>query len=139
MLVSRNCARPASAPAANVTSAPKATRFLLNRGSRLTELLKQGQYKVSRPSPSSWKAYLSSFPAQPLASELQVPIIYAGVHGLLDRVAVTDIQKWEESFLEHLQSSQQALLAEISKGKMTPEIDATLRKTVDECAPPPLP
>ncbi|KAK4703399.1 F-type H+-transporting ATPase subunit alpha, partial [Phenoliferia sp. Uapishka_3] len=87
------------------------TRFLLNRGSRLTELLKQGQYK-------------------PLAIEVQVPIIYAGVHGLLDRVAVNDIGKWEASFLEHLESSQQELLKEVSKGKMTPEIDATLKKVV---------
>ena len=40
------------------------TRFLLSRGARLTELLKQGQY-------------------QPLATEVQVPIIYAGVNGLV--------------------------------------------------------
>ena len=39
-------------------------RFLLARGARLTELLKQGQY-------------------QPLAMEIQVPIIYAGVNGLV--------------------------------------------------------
>ena len=40
------------------------TRFLLSRGARLTELLKQGQY-------------------QPLSMEIQVPIIYAGVNGLV--------------------------------------------------------
>lgn len=40
------------------------TRFLLSRGARLTELLKQGQY-------------------QPLPMEVQVPIIYAGVNGLV--------------------------------------------------------
>lgn len=40
------------------------TRFLLARGARLTELLKQGQY-------------------QPLSMEIQVPIIYAGVNGLV--------------------------------------------------------
>ena len=45
------------------------TRFLLARGARLTELLKQGQY-------------------QPLAMEIQVPIIYAGVNGLV-RVSFT--------------------------------------------------
>ena len=43
------------------------TRYLLNRGQRLTELLKQGQY-------------------EPMANEVQVPIIYAGINGLLDRV-----------------------------------------------------
>lgn len=40
------------------------TRFLLSRGARLTELLKQGQY-------------------QPLKVEIQVPIIFAGVNGLV--------------------------------------------------------
>ena len=45
------------------------TRFLLARGARLTELLKQGQY-------------------QPLAMEIQVPIIYAGVNGLVRTVLV---------------------------------------------------
>jgi F-type H+-transporting ATPase subunit alpha len=50
----------------------------------------------------------------------------------LDRVAVNDIGKWEASFLEHLKSSQQTLLADVSKGKMTPEIEASLRKVVVE-------
>ena len=59
------------------------TRFLLSRGARLTELLKQGQY-------------------QPLATEVQVPIIYAGVNGLVSfyfvfQLALHDvntIQSW---------------------------------------------
>lgn len=59
-------------------------------------------------------------------------LLSAGVHGLLDRVAVNDIGKWEANFLEHLRSSQQELLKEISKGKMTPEIDASLKKVVVE-------
>ncbi|KAH8921314.1 ATP synthase F1, alpha subunit [Atractiella rhizophila] len=88
------------------------TRFLLNRGSRLTELLKQGQY-------------------QPLAFELQVPIIYAGVNGLLDKVPVEKITPWEQSFLEHLRANEQSLLAEISKGSMTDAIDASLKKTIE--------
>ena len=89
------------------------TRFLLNRGARLTELLKQAQYT-------------------PLSIEVQVPIIYAGVNGLLDRVPVDKILAWESSFLEHLQSSQQDLLKEISAGKMTPELDSKLKKIVTE-------
>lgn len=88
------------------------TRFLLNRGSRLTELLKQGQY-------------------QPLAFEIQVPIIYAGVNGLLDKVPVDKITPWEQSFMEHLKSNESELLKEIGKGKMTDEIDAKLKKTVE--------
>ncbi|KAJ6525231.1 mitochondrial H+-transporting ATP synthase F1 complex alpha subunit 1 [Mycena vulgaris] len=50
------------------------TRFLLSRGARLTELLKQGQY-------------------QPMAMELQAPIIYAGVNGLLNSVPIDRITK----------------------------------------------
>ncbi|GAA5855293.1 hypothetical protein JCM8547_009020 [Rhodosporidiobolus lusitaniae] len=88
------------------------TRFLLNRGSRLTELLKQGQY-------------------QPLSIEIQVPIIYAGVNGLLDRVPVDKIGEWEASFKDHLKG-QTALLAKVAEGKMTPELDAELKKTVQE-------
>ncbi|GAA5905039.1 hypothetical protein JCM6882_002425 [Rhodosporidiobolus microsporus] len=88
------------------------TRFLLNRGSRLTELLKQGQY-------------------QPLPIEIQVPIIYAGVNGLLDRVPVDKIGEWEASFKDHLKG-QSALLAKVGEGKMTPELDAELKKTVQD-------
>merc|ERR1711939_260241 len=89
------------------------TRFLLNRGSRLTELLKQGQY-------------------QPLPIEIQVPLIFAGVNGLLDRVPVEQIGAWEKSFKEHLTSSQQSLLAEVGKGQMTKELEADLKKVVQE-------
>ncbi|GAA5983013.1 hypothetical protein JCM11641_004687 [Rhodosporidiobolus odoratus] len=88
------------------------TRFLLNRGSRLTELLKQGQY-------------------QPLPIEIQVPIIYAGVNGLLDRVPVDKIGEWEASFKAALKANQQ-LLEKVNQGTMTPELDAELKKTVQE-------
>jgi len=89
------------------------TRYLLNRGSRLTELLKQAQYS-------------------PLSFELMVPIIYAGVNGLLDRVDVSKIVAWEKDFLSHLRSSKTDLLKDISGGKMTPEIEANIKKTVQD-------
>jgi len=89
------------------------TRYLLNRGSRLTELLKQAQYS-------------------PLPFEVQVPILYAGVNGLLDKVAVDKINAWEKSFISHLRSSQTDLLKRISGGKMTPEIEADIKKTVQD-------
>lgn len=89
------------------------TRYLLNRGARLTELLKQAQYK-------------------PLPVEEQVPILYAGVNGLLDRVEVADIGKWEKSFLEHLRSQQSQLLKDIGGGQMTPELDSQIKKTVTD-------
>ncbi|KAG8889286.1 Alpha subunit of the F1 sector of mitochondrial F1F0 ATP synthase [Tulasnella sp. 332] len=89
------------------------TRFLLSRGARLTELLKQGQY-------------------QPLKVEVQVPIIFAGVNGLLDSIPVDQITRWELEFRTHLGSSQQALLTEIAKGTVTPETEAQIKKVVED-------
>merc|ERR1739836_99085 len=71
-----------------------ATQQLLNRGVRLTELLKQGQYV-------------------PLPIEEQVCIIYAGVRGHLDKLEPSKITKFEAEFLKHLKASQQSLLEAI--------------------------
>jgi len=79
----------------------------------LTELLKQGQY-------------------QPLATEVQVPIIYAGVNGLLDSIPVDKITKWEAEFRQHLASSQQALLTEIADGKVSSELEGKIKKVVED-------
>ncbi|KAH9935067.1 ATP synthase F1 alpha subunit [Amylocystis lapponica] len=89
------------------------TRFLLSRGARLTELLKQGQY-------------------QPMSMEIQVPIIYAGVNGLLDSVPVDKITKWEAEFRGHLTSAQGPLLKEISTGNITPDVEAQIKKVVED-------
>jgi len=89
------------------------TRFLLSRGARLTELLKQGQY-------------------QPMATEVQVPIICAGVHGLLDSIPVDKITKWEADFRQHLAASQTALLSEIATGNVTPEMEGKIKKVVED-------
>jgi F-type H+-transporting ATPase subunit alpha len=89
------------------------TRFLLSRGARLTELLKQGQY-------------------QPMAMEVQVPIIYAGVNGLLDSIAVDKITTWEQEFRSHLTTQQAALLEEIQKGNITPELEGKIKKVVED-------
>jgi F-type H+-transporting ATPase subunit alpha len=89
-----------------------ATQQLLNRGVRLTELLKQGQYV-------------------PMAVEEQVCVIYAGVKGYLDKVDPAKITTFEQKFLAHLKSSQQELLATIRKdGKITDETDAKLKNVV---------
>ncbi|CAH7686929.1 ATP synthase subunit alpha, mitochondrial [Phakopsora pachyrhizi] len=87
------------------------TRYLLSRGARLTELLKQGQY-------------------QPLAFEVQVPILYAGVNGMLDKVPVEKIVAWDLAFRDHLTSEQPGLLKEITGGKMTPEIEDKIKTVV---------
>ena len=58
----------------------KVTLQQLNRGQRLTELLKQPQF-------------------QPLSAEKQVAILFAGVNGLLDDVEVTDLRAFEDGLL----------------------------------------
>ncbi|MGF9661485.1 F0F1 ATP synthase subunit alpha [Arthrobacter crystallopoietes] len=67
-----------------------ASKQQLERGARLTELLKQGQY--------------SPFPV-----EEQVVSIWAGTKGFLDDVPVEDINRFESEFLEHLRHRSQAL------------------------------
>lgn len=89
-----------------------ATQQLLNRGVRLTELLKQGQYT-------------------PLPIEEQVCIIYAGVRGHLDKLEPNKITKFEAEFLKHLRGSQQELLGKIrAEGQLSKETDAQLKKVV---------
>jgi len=90
----------------------QATQNLLNRGVRLTELLKQGQYV-------------------PMAIEEQVASIYAGVRGHLDKLDPSKITAFEEAFLAHVRTSQTALLDDIrEKGMITEESDAKLKEVV---------
>ncbi|XP_046373682.1 ATP synthase subunit alpha, mitochondrial-like [Haliotis cracherodii] len=90
----------------------QATQNLLNRGVRLTELLKQGQYV-------------------PMAIEEQVSVIYAGVRGHLDKIDPSKITLFEAEFLQHLKSSHQDLLKTIAvDGKITDQSDEKLKSIV---------
>ena len=89
-----------------------ATKQTLNRGERLTELLKQKQY-------------------QPMAVSEMVPLIYAGVNGHLDNVPVAKILQWEQDFLNHLRTNESDLLAQIDKeGQLSKELDGKLKEVV---------
>uniref|UniRef100_A0A7N8Y8X9 ATP synthase subunit alpha n=1 Tax=Mastacembelus armatus TaxID=205130 RepID=A0A7N8Y8X9_9TELE len=89
-----------------------ATQQLLNRGVRLTELLKQGQYA-------------------PMAIEEQVAVIYAGVRGHLDKMEPSKITKFEKAFLQHIRSQHQELLTTIkTDGKISEAADAKLKQIV---------
>merc|ERR1711904_266957 len=68
-----------------------ATQQLLNRGEKLTELIKQKQYV-------------------PMPSEEQVCVLYAGVKGYLDKVATADIAKFETEYMNYIKSKHQNLL-----------------------------
>lgn len=69
---------------------------------------------------------------QPLAMEVQVPIIYAGVNGLLDSIPVDKIVKWEADFRQHLAATQESLLKEVETGNITPELEARIKKIVED-------
>src|SRR5688572_8730945 len=74
----------------------KATQELLARGARLTELLKQGQFK-------------------PMPVEEQVVAIYAGVRGYLDTIQVTDVNRFEAAFLNEVRAKHADVLEAIRK------------------------
>lgn len=91
-----------------------ATQQLLNRGVRLTELLKQGQYV-------------------PMAIEEQVAIIYCGVRGFLDKVDPAKITDFEKKFSEHIKATNKPLLDSIAKdGNLSEANDKALNEIVKE-------
>jgi len=90
------------------------TQQLLNRGVRLTELLKQGQYV-------------------PMAIEEQVAVIYCGVRGHLDKLDPAKITKFEQEFMAMIKTSHQDILDAIaSSGSISPENDAKLKQIVTD-------
>lgn len=85
------------------------TQKLLNRGRRLTELLKQAQYA-------------------PMAVEEQVCVIYAGVKGFLDTVKVEDISRFEQGLLQELHGAGVSILEAIRADKqIKPETEEKLK------------
>ncbi|QPQ55242.1 F0F1 ATP synthase subunit alpha [Allosphingosinicella flava] len=74
------------------------TQKLLNRGARLTELLKQPQFN-------------------PMPMEEQVVSIFAGVNGFLDNVPVAAVTRFESAFISHMRSEHAGVLAAIRDSK----------------------
>ncbi len=91
-----------------------ATRAQLDRGLRLTELLKQGQH-------------------QTMALEDQILVLYAGIHGYLDDVAAERVRRFESSLLEFARSSHPELMGILSTGdKLTEEVESKIRAAIDD-------
>ena len=89
------------------------TQRLLNRGARLTELLKQPQFS-------------------PLKMEEQVCVIYAGVNGYLDTIRVDRIRAYEDGLLALLRTKHEPLLSSIAASKDLSDADgATLKGLVE--------
>jgi F-type H+/Na+-transporting ATPase subunit alpha len=90
------------------------TQKMLARGERLTELLKQPQYK-------------------PFAVEEQVAVIYAGTRGYLDPFPTNKVQAFQDALLSKLKSTYPKFLEGIRKEKaLTPDLEAMLKKALDE-------
>ncbi|MBL4601829.1 MAG: F0F1 ATP synthase subunit alpha [Emcibacteraceae bacterium] len=86
------------------------TQHLLNRGARLTELLKQAQYS-------------------PMSVAEQVVSIFSGVNGFLDKIAVTDVTRFEETLISEMHSNHSDVMDTItSEGKLS---DDTITKLKD--------
>jgi F-type H+/Na+-transporting ATPase subunit alpha len=93
-----------------------ATQRLLNRGARLTELLKQAQY-------------------QPLPVEEQVVSIYAGVKGHLDKLPVSSVGRFEQALLSTIKSKHGEILSGIRESQaLTPDLEAKLKAVLEELA-----
>jgi F-type H+/Na+-transporting ATPase subunit alpha len=89
------------------------TQRLLNRGSRLTELLKQAQFA-------------------PLKMEEQVAVIYAGVNGYLDALPVGRIKAYEDGLLALLRTTHADLLEAIRSSKDLSDASAAQLKSIVE-------
>jgi F-type H+-transporting ATPase subunit alpha len=94
-----------------------ATQRLLNRGARLTELMKQPQYS-------------------PLSNAEIVCVIYAGTHGYLDKLEVTEVGRWEQGLLSHLRSKNADLLKDITNNdrKVKDELEDKIKAALDAYA-----
>ena len=96
----------------------KASQDALNRGARMVEILKQGQY-------------------QPLSVEKQILIIYAGTKGHMDHVPVSEVLRFERELFAYVDARPE-IMANISKKardkKAFKELTEYMDKTISEFA-----
>ncbi len=90
------------------------TQALLNRGARLTELLKQPQYS-------------------PLTNAEQVVVIYAGTKGYLDKTDVKEVTSFEKNLVSYLRSEGKAVVDELTTNdqKIEGEIENKIKSLLD--------
>ena len=94
-----------------------ATQRLLNRGARLTEIMKQPQYS-------------------PLTNAEIVCVIFSGINGYLDGIGIGDVGRFERGLINHLRSKHQELLDWITAEdpKVTGDAADRIKAAVDEFA-----
>lgn len=96
------------------TELDKASQAQLDRGERLTEVLKQDQYA-------------------PLPVEKQILIIYAGNRGFLDEFEVEQIKEYEEKLYEFFEKEQATLLKKIAeKSEISADMDEAISSALKE-------
>ncbi|MBI2984763.1 MAG: F0F1 ATP synthase subunit alpha [Candidatus Kerfeldbacteria bacterium] len=96
----------------------ESTRQQLDRGKRITEILKQGQY-------------------QPMSAPHQVAILYAANQGHLDRVAVESLSQWEHDFHRWLDTSGQQWQQSLMKsGNLSEDLEQQLNKLIKDFSSP---
>lgn len=90
----------------------KASQAQLNRGQRLQEFLKQPQYV-------------------PMSLENEVMVLFAGINGFTDSIAVERIKEWQSSMLRYMETSHPEVGKEIAERKqITKEIEPRLREAL---------
>jgi F-type H+/Na+-transporting ATPase subunit alpha len=96
------------------TELDPATQARLDRGYRMVELLKQGQYK-------------------PLHVVDQVLVIFAGTRGYLDKVPVERVQQWEQEFLKFMTDQKPEVRKELADKKdLDDDLTAKIRAAIEE-------
>ncbi|MFM7311405.1 MAG: F0F1 ATP synthase subunit alpha [Flavobacteriales bacterium] len=91
----------------------EATKFVLDKGRRNVEILKQGQN-------------------QPMSVDKQVAIIYLGTKGLLSRVPVDKVKKFEDDFHAYLSQNHKDVLTALGNGNIDDSITSVLEKVAKD-------
>ncbi|MDZ4822367.1 MAG: F0F1 ATP synthase subunit alpha [Flavobacteriales bacterium] len=91
------------------------TKFVLEKGKRNVEILKQGSNS-------------------PMPVEKQIAIIYCGTKGLLSKVPVDQIRNFQEDYLAHLDANHKDILNALGAGKLDDEITGVLEKVAKDFA-----
>jgi F-type H+-transporting ATPase subunit alpha len=89
------------------------TRFVLDKGRRNVEILKQGQN-------------------QPMSVDKQVAILYCGMKGLLSKVPVESVKKFEEDYLAYLEKNHKDVLNALGAGQIDDNLTGTLEKVAKD-------
>ncbi|MDY3974633.1 F0F1 ATP synthase subunit alpha [uncultured Veillonella sp.] len=93
----------------------KSTKAQLDRGERLTEMLKQPQYS-------------------PLKVEEQVVCLYAGINGYLASIEVADVSEFQDALLRYIHSNHSDILTDIATAKKLEEAtEEKLKQAIKEC------